>query len=320
MSMNWKEDFLYNETGEQNIPQLTVWETDVEEVRVNSVEPERYSIRFISDSNDLSPDVFDYARNAIDVKLRNERMLSMALETKPIGSTKVGSESVQRIVGIRALFDANPLPFMTNKLADTVQPGERVFPADYFADSEKWAKLAETGTYRPASQISTRPDLHDATFKQGAFAELFKDAARRALIGLCNENKDRKLSDYSVKFFGGEQGIHSDGSVTRLEVSWCQSNADPVEATCTLRVPMLEVQDVMTELFIAAHNDVNNVPQHTTIDEMTVHMHRSATLPKKIVQAAAAVEEIVRAWAVSPSPGVHESISPIQHFDKLSGM
>lgn len=318
--MNWKEDFLFDGTGEQSIPHLTVWETDIEEVRVNSVEPERYSIRFISDSNDLSPDVFDYARNAIAVKLRNERMLNMALETKPIGSTKVGSEPVQRIVGIRALFDANPLPFMTNKLADTAQPGERIFPADYFADSEKWAKLAETGTYRPASQISTRPDLHNAALKQGAFAEFFKDAASRVLIGLCNEDKDRKLSDYSIKFFGGEQGIHTDGSVTRLEVSWCQSNADPVEATCTLHIPMLEVQDVMTELFIAAHNDVNDIPQLTTIDEMTTHMHRTASLPKKIVQAVTAVEEIVQAWAVSPNPGTHESMSPIQYFDKLSGM
>ena len=305
MSANWKENFLFDSPNRPNVSHLTVWEADVEETEADGTETTRRSIRFVSENSDLSPDVFEFASKAIDLKARGERLMKMALETVPIGSTTVGSEPHRRIVGLRALFEAEMLPFMQHSEDEEPKPGDRTFPADFYVDTEKWAKLAEGGTYRSESP---RASEDRAAFTQGAFAELFKNAARRVLIDLCNEDEDRKLSDYNIGFFGGvtTEGSSEDASPA-LEVLYCQSNADPVEAACTLRIPMLEAQNVMAERFVAAHQADDTLGLRT-IDEYTEHLIQTSALPSEIIKAVSAVEGIVRDWAVSPQPGLLEVV------------
>lgn len=308
MSTNWNDNFLFNGSA-ANLPEvsrLTVWEADVEEAEADGTETIRRSIRFVSENDDLSPDVFEFASKAIDLKARSERLVKMALETVPISSTSVGSEPHRRIVGLRALFDAESLPFMQRSEDEGLKPGDRTFPADFHVDAEKWAKLAEGGTYRSTSR---RAGEDRRAFTQGAFAELFKDAALRVLIDLCSEDKDRKLSDYTIHFFEGEQGVAADGKPITLEVAYCQSNSDPV-AGCLLKIPMVETQNAMTEKFVAAHHQTG----YGTIDEYTVQLVMSGNLPPEIIKAVSAVEEIVRDWAASPQSGLVNSTDPMRYF------
>ena len=319
MSANWKENFLFDSPNRPNVSHLTVWEADVEEAESDGTGAVRRSIRFVSENSDLSPEVFEFASKAIDLKARGEKFMKMALETVPIGSSNVGSETHRRIVGLRALFDADTLPFMQRSEGKESEPGDPTFPADHYVDPEKWAKLAEGGTYRSSAP---RPSEDQAAFTQGAFAELFKNAAHRALINLRAEDEDRDLSHYRVAFFGGMRTSSKMGDVPAersdennpvLEVTYCQSNADPVEATCTLRVPMSEAQNIMAEALVSAHQ-ADDTFGPKTIDELTDYLVRTCGLPKEILQASSAVEHIVREWAQSPECRVQESDEPTTFF------
>ena len=135
MSANWKENFLFDSPNQPNVSHLTVWEADVEETESDGTGAVRRSIRFVSENSDLSPEVFEFASKAIDLKARGEKLMKMALETVPIGSSNVGSETHRRIVGIRALFDAGTLPFMQRSEGKEPEPGDPTFPADHYVDT-----------------------------------------------------------------------------------------------------------------------------------------------------------------------------------------
>lgn len=305
MSDNLKELLISGLTGLNclSIPHLTVWEADVEEADPVSAESARRSIRFVSENSDLSSDVFEFANKIIDLETQNEKLMKVAFEPTSERITRAAPEPRRRIVGLRALFDAEPLPFMQHSKDEELKPGDRTFPANFNADTEKWAKLAEDDTYRPA-RIELPEDR--PAFEQGAFAELFKNAARRVLIDLCNKDKGRKLSDYGTSFFGemSAEGLPA-YMAPMLEVRYRQSNTDPVGAECTLRIPMVETRDAMVESFVASHQADGSLGLQT-IDEYTEHLIQAGTLPSEITKAISAVEEIVRDWAVSPQPGLLE--------------
>ena len=235
----------------------------------------------------------------------------MALETVPLGNTGAGSTPQQRIVGLRALFEAEALPFIQRSEDKELAPGDQTFPADHYVDSEKWTKLATDDRYRPTSQISSQPDLHDTALKQGAFAELFKNAAYRTLNELCKLNDlhdkdaDRILSHYNVAFFEDQTGL-------TLEVTYCPSNADPVEAAYVLRVPMSEAQGIMVDRLVSAQQVGQSSSQ--SIDELIASQMHAGTLPKEIHQALVAVEKIVYDWATSPEQGIQTSVDPTEYF------
>ena len=307
MNVNWKANFLFDSRNHNrpDITYLTVWEADVEEIEIEAGNEttHRKSFLFVSEDNDLSPDLFEFAKKAIDLKLQKERIMKMALETVPLGNTGAGSTPQQRIVGLRALFEAETLPFIQHSEDKELEPDNRIFPADHYADSEKWAKLATDDRYRPTSQMSSQPDLHDTALKQGAFAELFKNAAYRTLNELCKLND---LHD-NIAFFEDQTGL-------TLEVTYCPSNADPVEAACILRVPMSEAQGIMVDRLVSAQQ-VGQSPSKS-IDELIASQMHAGTLPKEIHQALVAVEKIIYDWATSPEQRTQTSVDPTKYFSE----
>ena len=330
MSDNLKELLISGLSGLNcpSVPHLTVWEADVEEADPVSAETTaRRSIRFVSENSDLSSDVFEFANKIIDLETQNEKLMKVAFEPTTERITRPAPEPRRRIVGLRALFDAEPLPFMQHSKDEESKPGDRTFPANFNADTEKWAKLAEDDTYRPA-RIELPEDRPASA--QGAFAELIKNAARRVLIDQCNEDKDRKLSDYGTTFFGemSAEGLPA-YMAPMLEVRYRQSNTDPVGAECTLRIPVTEVQNAIAEILVSSNQadgtfwESSRIPGVTyvfapenqkpfgslgpqTVDEFTEHLIQTNSLPSEITKAISAVEEIVRDWAVSPQPGLLE--------------
>lgn len=294
------------------INQLTVWEADVEDLCVESGDTKQFSVRFISLDNSLTTRVTKSAQKAISLKNRDDRILNMALKTVPIGQSSAAQKNIQKITGLRMLFDGNELPLIvsTEPKQKNDENENRVHPKDHdFA--EKWTVLAGTNNEQAANPL---PKSEEATsFSQGAFAEFFKNAAQRALTALCDADEDRQLKHYSVAFFGGERGLAPNGALTTLEIVYQQPTDEPL----TLSIPMLKTQDIVVGEFIKSHEN-DTAAGCTTIDEYVQLLVTKGELPKSVVDAARAIEEIVRNWAINPTSGLHNGQEPTEYFQSAA--
>jgi hypothetical protein len=311
---NFSSDFssLHTSVNSINaINQLTVWEADVEDLCIESGDTKQFSVRFISLDNSLTARVTKSAQKAISLKNRDDRILNMALKTVPVGQTSAAQKNIQKITGLRMLFDGNELPLIVSSEPEQKndENENRVHPKNYeFA--EKWTVLAGTNNEQAANPLFESGKA--TSFSQGAFAEFFKNAAQRALTALCDADEDRQLKHYSVAFFGGERGLASNGALTTLEVVYQQ----PTDELLTLSIPMLKTRNIVVGEFIKSHE--NDIPSGstgcTTIDEYVQLLVTKGELPKSVVDAARAIEEIVRNWAINPTFGLHNGQEPTEYF------